>query len=68
MRNLTLLTDLYELTMMYGYWKCGMRDRRATFDMFYRSKADSTHYAIMAGLEQVIDYVKNLRFDDEAID
>ena len=68
MRNLTLLTDLYELTMMYGYWKCGMRDRRATFDMFYRSKADSTHYAIMAGLEQVIDYVKNLCFDAEAIE
>ena len=68
MRNLTLLTDLYELTMMYGYWKCGMRDNRATFDMFYRSKGDSTHYAIMAGLEQLIEYVQNLHFDEESID
>lgn len=68
MRNLTMMTDLYQLTMMYGYFKCGMRDNLATFDMFYRSKDETTHYAIMAGLEQLIDYVENLRFDDEAID
>ncbi len=68
MRNLTLLTDLYQLTMMYGYWKSGMRNNRATFDMFYRSKGESTHYAIMAGLEQLIDYVKNLSFDEESIE
>mgnify|MGYP000784600934 CR=1 FL=1 len=36
MRNLTMLTDLYQLTMMYGYQKCGMRNNRAVFDMFYR--------------------------------
>ena len=68
MRNLTMLTDLYQLTMMYGYLKSGMRDNIATFDMFYRSKDESTHYAIMAGLEQLIDYLKNLHFDEEAID
>ena len=45
MRNLTMMTDLYQLTMMYGYYKCGMRDNVATFDMFYRSKDESTHYA-----------------------
>ena len=68
MRNLTMLTDLYQLTMMYGYLKSGMRDNIATFDMFYRSKDQSTHYAIMAGLEQLIDYLKNLHFDEEAIE
>ena len=68
MRNLTMLTDLYQLTMMYGYMKTGMRDNIATFDMFYRSKDESTHYAIMAGLEQLIDYIKNLHFDDSSLD
>ncbi len=43
MRNLTMLTDLYQLTMMYGYYKTGMRDNIATFDMFYRAKGESTH-------------------------
>ena len=67
MRNLTMLTDLYQLTMMYGYYKTGMRDNIATFDMFYRSKDETTHYAIMAGLEQLIDYIENLHFDEDAI-
>lgn len=65
MRNLTMLTDLYQLTMMYGYYKSGMRNNIATFDMFYRSKDETTHYAIMAGLEQLIDYLENLHFDEE---
>jgi len=68
MRNLTMLTDLYQLTMMYGYYKTGMRDNIATFDMFYRAKGESTHYAIMAGVEQLMDYIENLHFDEEAID
>lgn len=68
MRNLTMLTDLYQLTMMYGYMKTGLRDNIATFDMFYRSKDESTHYAIMAGLEQLIDYIRNLHFDEHALD
>ena len=67
MRNLTMMTDLYQLTMMYGYYKCGMRNNLATFDMFYRSKDESTHYAIMAGIEQLMDYIENLHFDDEDI-
>lgn len=68
MRNLTMMTDLYQLTMMYGYLKAGMRNNTATFDMFYRSKDETTHYAVFAGLEQLIDYIQNLHFDDEAID
>ena len=68
MRNLTMMTDLYELTMMYGYYKCGMRDKVAAFDMFYRSKTESTHYAIMAGVEQLLDYLDNLHFSDDDIE
>ena len=67
MRNLTMMTDLYQLTMMYGYFKTGIRDNLATFDMFYRSKDATTHYAIMAGLEQLIEYLENLRFDEESL-
>ncbi|MDO4739463.1 MAG: nicotinate phosphoribosyltransferase [Eubacteriales bacterium] len=65
MRNLTMMTDLYQLTMMYGYWKNGMRSNRAVFDMFYRKASDVTRYAVMAGVEQLIDYVRELRFDEE---
>ena len=68
MRNLTMMTDLYQLTMMYGYFKAGMRNNTATFDMFYRSNDESTHYAVFAGLEQLIEYLENLRFDDDALD
>lgn len=63
-----MMTDLYQLTMMYGYMKTGMRGNIATFDMFYRSKDESTSYAIMAGLEQLIDYFRNLRFEDEDLE
>lgn len=68
MRNLTMLTDLYELTMMYGYWKKGMGRNRAVFDMFYRATSETTAYAIAAGLEQVIDYINNLRFEQHDIE
>ncbi len=68
MRNLTMLTDLYELTMMYGYWKKGMGRNRAVFDMFYRATSETTAYAIAAGLEQVIDYINNLRFEEHDIE
>ena len=62
-----MMTDLYQLTMMYGYFKCGMRDNLATFDMFYRSKDATTHYAIMAGVEQLMEYIENLHFDEDDI-
>ena len=67
-QNLTLLTDLYELTMMQGYFKNRNQNQTVIFDMFYRVNPFEGSYAIMAGLEQLIDYVKELRFDEEDID
>ena len=67
MRNLTMMTDLYELTMMNGYLRFGMENNRACFDIFYRKQGDMTAYAVAAGLEQAIDYVKNLHFSAEDI-
>ncbi len=66
--NLTMLTDFYELTMAGGYFEEGMKDIIATFDMFYRRNPDKGGFAIMAGLEQVIEYLQNLKFNDEDID
>ena len=65
--NLTLLTDFYELTMMQGYFKTG-KNPRVVFDAFYRKNPDDGGYAICAGLQQVIDYVKNLTFTYEDIE
>ena len=66
-RNLTMLTDLYQLTMINGYFKCGTQNQKAAFDLFYRG-SNGYSYAIVAGLEQAIDYVKNLHFDDDDVD
>lgn len=66
--NLTMLTDFYELTMANGYFQSGMADDIAYFDMFFRRVPDGGGYAIMAGLEQVIDYLKNLNFTEEDIE
>lgn len=65
--NLTLLTDLYQLTMMNGYRRCGLDERKAVFDVFYRGNGGYS-YAVVAGLEQAIDYILNLHFDDSDID
>ena len=65
--NLTLLTDLYELTMMQGYFK-NPTDQTVVFDMFYRDNPCGGGFAICAGLEQVIEYIENLRFTDEDIE
>lgn len=67
MRNLTLLTDLYELTMMQGYFENEDVNKTVVFDMFYRSNPEGNGYAICAGLEQLIDYVKNLHFTEADI-
>lgn len=67
-RNLTLLTDFYELTMAGGYFECEHKDRIAYFDMFYRSNPDKGGYAIMAGVEQMVEYLTNLHFTDEDIE
>lgn len=66
-KNLTLLTDLYELTMMKGYHAIKNEDR-VVFDVFYRQNPSNGGYAICAGLEQVIDYIKNLHFEKDDID
>ncbi len=66
-RNLSLLTDFYELTMMQGYYVNNSEDI-VVFDAFYRENPSGGGYAIACGLEQVIDYVKNLHFDTEDIE
>ena len=65
--NLTLLTDLYELTMMQGYFK-NPTNQTVVFDMFYRDNPCGGAYAITAGLEQMIEYIENLRFTEEDIE
>ncbi len=65
-RNLTLLTDYYELTMMNGYFRKGMTSKIAVFDLFFRANAES-NYCIAAGLQQAIEYIQNLHFGDEEI-
>ena len=67
-RNLTLLTDLYELTMMQGYFKEKDANETVIFDAFYRANPDGNGYAICAGLEQVIEYIQNLHFDREDVE
>ena len=67
-RNLTLLTDFYELTMAGGYFENGMTDKIAYFDMFYRKNPDNSGFAIMAGVEQMIEYLTNLKFTDDDIE
>ena len=67
-RNLTLLTDLYELTMMQGYFKCKDANETVIFDMFYRNNPDGNGFAVCAGLEQVVDMIANLHFSDEDIE
>ena len=66
--NLTMIMDLYELTMANGVFDSDMRDTVAYFDMFFRRVPDKGGYAIMAGLEQLIEYMNNLKFTDEDIE
>lgn len=65
-RNLTLLTDLYELTMMNGYFLNGKENQISVFDVFFRQNEIIT-YSVSAGLEQVVDYVLNLKFEEEDV-
>lgn len=65
--NMTLLTDLYELTMMQGYFN-QKTNEKVVFDVFYRKNPSGSAYAVAAGLEQVIDYIKNLKFETEDIE
>ncbi|MEG1752692.1 MAG: nicotinate phosphoribosyltransferase [Christensenella sp.] len=63
-----MMTDLYQLTMMYGYFKAGRYKDEAVYDLFFRRQGDETNYAVCAGLEQVIDLINNLRFEDEDVE
>ena len=66
-QNLTLMTDLYELTMMQGYFKHKDQNETVIFDVFYRNNPLDGGYAVSAGLEQVINYIKNLHFSEQDI-
>ncbi len=65
--NISMMTDLYELTMMQGYFE-SKKNEKVVFDVFYRRNPCNGGYAIMAGLDQVIDYIKNLRFSAEDVE
>ncbi len=65
--NLTMLTDFYEITMANGYFTSGYRDTIVYFDMFFRHVPDDGGYAIMAGVQQVVDYIENLNFTEQDI-
>ncbi|NGX61931.1 MAG: Nicotinate phosphoribosyltransferase pncB2 [Chlamydiae bacterium] len=66
--SLALLTDLYEITMAYGYWKRQMASDEAVFHLFFRKKPFEGGYAIAAGLEPVIEYLESWRFDSSDLD
>ena len=66
--NYTLLCDFYELTMANGYFLSGKGNEIAYFDVFFRKIPDGGGFAIAAGLEQIIEYIKNLKFTDEDIE
>ena len=66
-RNLTMVMDFYELTMSNGYFREQDRDIRVAFDVFYRKNPDGGGYSIFAGLEQIIEYIQDLHFDDDDI-
>lgn len=66
--NLTMLTDFYEITMANGYFKNGYRDTIVYFDMFFREIPDNGGYAIMAGVQQVVEYLEDLQFTPEDLE
>lgn len=61
-RNITMVMDLYEMTMAYGYFNDKDKDTKVVFDVFYRRNPDKGGFAIFAGLEQIIEYIENLHF------
>ena len=61
--SLALFTDLYQLTMAYGYWKTNMLNRRAVFHLNFRKMPFSGSYAIMAGVQTAVEFIQNFSFD-----
>lgn len=66
-QSLALLTDLYQLTMAYGYWKLGVGEREAVFHLSFRKHPFNSGFTIACGLHAVIDYLRSLRFDDSDV-
>ncbi|MGL4772712.1 MAG: nicotinate phosphoribosyltransferase, partial [Clostridium sp.] len=67
-RNLTMLVDFYELTMGNGYFNKGLQNQIAYFDMYFRRVPDGGGYCIMAGVQQLVEYLKSLKFTDKDIE
>lgn len=67
-RNLSMLVDFYEFTMSNGYFKNDLKDKIVYFDMFFRRNPDNAGFAIIAGIEQVIEYIKGLKFNENDIE
>ena len=66
--SLSLLTDLYQVTMAYGYWKKGIHDKEASFNVFFRKNPFNSGYAVCCGLEYIIDYLNSYKFSNSDID
>ena len=66
-RNISMMMDFYEMTMANGYFKNGGNNTRVAFDVFYRKNPDNGGFAIFAGLEQIIEYVENMKFSEEDV-
>ncbi len=66
--SLSLLTDLYQLTMAYGYWKTGMAEREAVFHMYFRKHPFKGNYTVTAGLEQALEYITRFRFAKDDVE
>ena len=66
--SLSLLTDLYQVTMAYGYWKKGIHDKKASFNVFFRKSPFNSGYAVCCGLEYIIDYLNSYKFSNSDID
>ncbi len=67
-RNISMVMDMYELTMSNGYLNQGAYDTLVAFDVFYRKNPDNAGFAIFAGLEQVVEYIQNLHFSEEDVE
>src|SRR3972149_717040 len=65
---LALLTDLYQLTMAYGYWKLGRAEQHAVFHLFFRKPPFAGGYALAAGLGPALDYLRCFRFDETDVE
>ena len=66
-RNLSMVMDFYEMTMANGYFAAHDTETLAVFDVFYRKNPDDAGFAIFAGLEQIMDYITNLHFEEDDI-